>query len=174
MKKVWKIIIITLIVLFVIAQFIRPEKNNTITNPENDIVFHLQIPTDVKKKLVDACYDCHSNKTKYPFYNNIAPVSWLMANHVKEGKGRLNFSEWGTMDKKQQLKYLDEICEVITNGEMPLKSYKFMHSNAVIDPGQLEAICNWTEAAGEELLMQKTAEPPKAEKAEEETEVEKE
>ena len=152
MKKIWKIIVIALIVLLIGIQFIRPEKNDKLVNQENDIVFHLQMPSDVKKKLVDACYDCHSNKTRYPFYNNIAPVSWIMARHVKEGKEHLNFSEWATYDKKKQLKYLTEICEVITDGEMPLKSYKLMHSSAVLDPGQIEAMCDWTEKAGEEVI----------------------
>jgi hypothetical protein len=152
MKKVWKIIIISLIIILIGIQFIRPEKNDKLVSQENDIVFHLQMPSDVKKKIVDACYDCHSNRTRYPFYNNIAPVSWIMARHVKQGKAHMNFSEWATYDKKKQLKYLTEICEVLTDGEMPLKSYKLMHSNAVIDPGQVDAICAWTEAAGEEVL----------------------
>ena len=126
----------------------------------------------MKKKLADACYDCHSNRTRYPFYNQIAPVSWIMAHHVKEGKAHLNFSEWGTMEKKQQIKYLDEICEVITKGEMPLKSYTFMHSNAVIDPGQKDAICAWTEKAAEELLAGSAA--PQGQEGEQEEESENE
>jgi hypothetical protein len=155
MKKIWKIIILSLIGLFLIAQFIRPAKNDKIRNPQNDISFQLQIPTDVRKKIVDACYDCHSERTHYPFYNNIAPVSWMMASHVKNGKEHLNFSDWASYDKKKQIQLLSDICDVITEGEMPLWSYKFMHSSAVIDPGQKDAICNWTEQAGEEILGKK-------------------
>ena len=155
MRKTWKIIIIALIAIFFVAQFIRPEKNEKVANPQNDIVFHLQIPELVKKKIVNACYDCHSERTRYPIYNNIAPVSWIMAHHVKEGKEHLNFSAWATYDKKKQLKLLSDICDVVTNDEMPLKSYKFMHSDAVIDPGQVEDICNWTDQAGEEVLGKK-------------------
>jgi hypothetical protein len=162
MKKIWKIVIISVVVVLVGIQFIRPKKNDNLINPQNDIVFHLQVPTNVKKKLVDACYDCHSNKTRYPFYNNFAPISWMMANHVKNGKEHLNFSEWATYEKKEQLKLLTEICEVITNGEMPLKGYTLMHSSAVIDPGQLEAICAWTDQAGEELLGRKDTGQPTA------------
>jgi hypothetical protein len=155
MKKAWIIIIVSLFFIFIVIQFFPPKKNDNLVNPQNDIVFKLDIPIPVKKKIVDACYDCHSNKTAYPFYNNIAPVSWMLAHDVKEGKGHLNFSEWANYDRKTQIKLLGKICDEIKAGEMPLKSYVFMHSRAVINPKELEEICQWTEQASEQVMGQK-------------------
>lgn len=152
MNKVWYIIIGSFLALLIIIQFFQPKKNDMLVNPQNDIVFKLEIPTAVKKKIVDACYDCHSNKTVYPLYNRIAPVSWLMANHIRDAKAKLNFSEWANYDRKKQIKLLTAICEEITESEMPLKSYVFMHSKAIINEKELEDICQWTENASEQVM----------------------
>lgn len=151
MKKAW-IILGSVFFIFIVIQFFQPEKNDKVPNPQNDIVFAVDIPAPVKKKIVDACYDCHSNRTKYPFYNRVAPVSWLLANHIKEGKEHLNFSEWASYEKKKQIKLLSEICDEISSGEMPLKGYVFMHSRAVINEKEIEEICRWTETASEQIM----------------------
>lgn len=154
MKKIW-IIIGALFVIFIIIQFFQPAKNDKVANPKNDIVFALQIPTNVKQKIVNACYDCHSEKTVYPFYNRIAPVSWIMAHDIKEGKSHMNFSAWATYDKKKQIKLLGDICDELKAGEMPLKSYVLMHSRAVINEKEVADICAWTETAAEEVMNKK-------------------
>jgi hypothetical protein len=79
----------------------------------------------------------------------------MMARHIREGKEHLNFSNWAGYDKRQQIKLLDEICEVITNGEMPIKSYVMMHGKAVINEKELEEICAWTEKAAGEIMSKK-------------------
>jgi hypothetical protein len=154
MNKTW-IIIASVILIFIVIQFFQPEKNDNRENLQQDIVFTMELPTQVKKKIVDACYDCHSNHTIYPFYSKIAPVSWILAGHIREGKEHLNFSEWSAYDKKEQIKLLTAICEEITAGEMPLKGYVFMHSRAVINERQMEEICKWTEAAAEDIMSKK-------------------
>jgi hypothetical protein len=152
MKKPWIIIIGGIILFFIVIQFFQPEKNDKLLDPQNDIVFVLEMPTPVKKKIVDACYDCHSDKTAYPVYNRIAPVSWFMANHIRNGKSHMNFSQWATYDKKKQIKLLTAICEELTHGEMPLKSYVFMHSKAVFNKKEIEDICQWTDDASARLM----------------------
>lgn len=152
MKKRWYIIMGSILALLIIIQFFQPEKNNTLENPQNDIIFVIEIPTAVKKKIVNACYDCHSETTVYPFYNRIAPVSWFLAKHIRDAKEHLNFSEWANYDKKKQIKLLTAICEEITEGEMPLKSYVFMHSNAIINEKEIEEICLWTEKSAEQIM----------------------
>jgi hypothetical protein len=152
MKKAILIIVGVLAAGLIIIQFFPPEKNEVIANPGNDIAFQVQIPADVKKSLVNACYDCHSGRTVYPFYNRIAPVSWILANHVREGKEQLNFSEWSTYSKRDRIKLLTAICDEVTAGTMPLKGYVFMHSKAVLNENQIEAICAWTETAAEEEM----------------------
>jgi len=155
MNKAWIIIIGAVILIFIVIQFFQPQKNDSLVNPQNDIVFKLEVPTAVKKKIANACYDCHSNKTVYPFYNHIAPVSWLMAKHIRDGKEHLNFSEWANYDRKKQIKLLTEICEVITEDEMPMKGYVFMHSRAIINEKELKEICLWTEKAVEQVMRSK-------------------
>ena len=71
-----------------------------------------------------ACYDCHSNEVAWPWYTNVAPVSWLVLSHVEEGRDELNFSEW---DREQEI---DEIVESVVDDEMPLWSYTILHSEA--------------------------------------------
>jgi hypothetical protein len=154
MKKAW-IIIGCFFALLIIIQFFRPEKNDTVKNPQNDIVFSMQVPALVKQKIVNACYDCHSEKTKYPVYNRVAPVSWIMARHIREGKAKLNFSDWANYDKKHQIKLLGDICDELTAGEMPLKSYVLMHSSAVINPKEKDEICAWTDQAAEQVMSKK-------------------
>ena len=155
MKIIWIVIIGSILALLILIQFFQPEKNDNLVNPQNDIVFNIDMPSPVKKKIVDACYDCHSDKTAYPAYSRVAPVSWLLANHIRKGKEQLNFSEWANYDRKKQIKLLTAICDEVTSGEMPLKSYVVMHSRAVINEKELEDICKWTEQAAEQLMSGK-------------------
>lgn len=73
-----------------------------------------------------ACFDCHSNETVWPWYSNVAPVSWLVQKDVNDGRRHLNFSEWGTRKHEK----LDDLLEVVKEGEMPLKIYLVMHPEA--------------------------------------------
>lgn len=155
MKKVWAIIIASFIFIFIVIQFFPPKRNDKLVNPQNDIVFKLDIPATVKNKIVDACYDCHSDNTVYPFYNRISPVSWLLANDIKRAKKHLNFSEWANYDRKTQIKLLSNICDELKSGEMPLKMYVFMHRKAVINQNERDEICQWTEQAAEQVLSKK-------------------
>lgn len=152
MKKILLIILGIFVAFLIIIQFFPPEKNDNLVKPQDDIVFQLEVPTAVKKNLVSACYDCHSNRTVYPFYNRIAPVSWILAGHIREGKEHLNFSEWAGYDRKTQIGLLNDICNEILNGTMPLKGYVFMHSKAVLNEKQVEEICVWAEEAAAQVM----------------------
>jgi len=151
MNRTW-IIVIIIVAALIIMQFFQPERNQQRVATQDDIFFQLQVDQLVKKNIVNACYDCHSNNTRYPFYANFAPVSWLLAKDIRHAKEHVNFSEWGKYDKKKQLKILTEICDELTAGEMPLKSYVFMHSNAILNDMQVKNICDWTDAAAEEVF----------------------
>lgn len=155
MKRAWYIIISSFVALLVIIQFFQPEKNNSMANPEHDIVFQLDMPASVKKTIVNACYDCHSNMTHYPFYGKVAPASWLLAKHIREGKEQLNFSEWAGYNKREQIKLLTSICDEISSDDMPIKGYVFMHNKAVINEKQKEEICQWTEEAAGQVMTSK-------------------
>ena len=152
MRKKWIIVITSLVLVIAVIQLFQPAKNISKSASPDEIVFHVTIPAIVKKKLVNACYDCHSNNTRYPLYSNVAPISWMIGNHIRNGKEKLNFSDWANYDKRKQLKLLTEICDVITDGEMPLKGYVFMHSLALLNEKEITELCNWTEAAAEEVM----------------------
>lgn len=83
-----------------------------------------------------ACFDCHSNETVWPWYSNIAPVSWLVYRDVEEGRSKLNFSEWGVSRQED----LEEIIEVIQNGEMPMPIYLIQHPEARLSAEEKQAL----------------------------------
>ncbi|MBS1510617.1 MAG: heme-binding domain-containing protein [Bacteroidetes bacterium] len=143
MKKFFKRLFWILLVVFVIIQFFRPKKNIAEGMSVNDITTKYTIPQDVQASLKTACYDCHSNNTVYPWYNNIQPVAWWLANHVSEGKRDLNFSEFTTYNIGRQYRKLEQINSEIKEGEMPLSSYTLIHKDAVLSAPQKMAIASW-------------------------------
>jgi hypothetical protein len=151
MKRVLMIIGAVVLLALIVIQFFRPVKNQSPVT-QDDIIFNIDIPAGVKRTIVNACYDCHSNQTRYPWYSRIAPVSWMMASHVKEGKENLNFSDWKKYSKREQISKLNDICEMVEKGEMPLKSYTFMHSEAIILEYQQKDLCTWTEEAARKIM----------------------
>jgi hypothetical protein len=139
-----KKILLILGAILIIIQFFRPEKNASpqlIT--ENDISKTVAIPDELHKTFIKKCYDCHSNQTKYPWYFNIQPIAWWLAHHIDEGRGELNFSAFKTYDQKKANHKLEEIGEVIEEGEMPLTSYTLIHTDTNITPEDKQAINAW-------------------------------
>jgi len=138
MKK----ILLAIIVVFVLIQFIRPEKNNSKVYA-NDISTVMEVPAEVQEILKTSCNDCHSNLTVYPWYSEIAPVSWYLASHVNDGKKHLNFSEWTSYNKNQQSHIKKDLEEVMETNEMPLKSYLIIHNEAKLSDEQHKTLSDW-------------------------------
>ncbi|MBM3439889.1 MAG: cytochrome C [Bacteroidetes bacterium] len=127
----------------VLIQFIRPERNLQQGPFPNDITAELAIPQDVNTILQQACYDCHSNNTKYPWYAQVQPINWWIQDHVNEGKQHLNFHAFATYTPKKKHHKLEEIAEVVTEGEMPMDSYQWMHGNTRLTNAQKTALVQW-------------------------------
>ena len=146
MRKI-KIVFLILLVVFVLIQFIRPAKNQS-TSQEltTDITGIYAVPNDVQTILKNACYDCHSNNTQYPWYVNIQPVGWFMAGHIKNGKKELNFNEYGTYSSKRQRNKLKRMKEQIEENKMPLSSYTLIHREARLTANQKEQITRWIDS----------------------------
>ena len=144
MKKYGNKILIALLVIFLGMQFIRPEKNLS-GESKNDISTQYPVPKEVLSILQPACLDCHSNSTYYPWYAEIQPLGWWLANHVKEGKRKLNFSEFTSRKLAVQNHKLEEIIEMVKEGEMPLKSYTWIHKEAVLSPDQQVILTSWAQ-----------------------------
>jgi len=139
MKKIAKL----LLLLFIAIQFFRPEKNINQGNHLASFIDETNPPENVKTILTNSCYDCHSSNTEYPWYNNIAPVSWWLSSHIKEAKENLNLSDWDGYSKRQKERKLEEIIEVIDEGEMPLKQYTWFHQDTRLSKEQSEAVMEW-------------------------------
>jgi hypothetical protein len=144
--KITKFLVIAVVVLFLGLQFVRPARTNPAVDPAQTIEAHTQTTPQAKDILDRACSDCHSNRTEWPWYTNVAPLSWWITNHVNEGRQRLNLSEWAKLDKDRQSKKLQQICDEVTDGGMPLSSYLPMHPKAKLSEQDKKTLCDWTAA----------------------------
>lgn len=146
--KILKKIAILLLVVFLGMQFFRPDKNIT---EASDYVAAFELETnpslEVKALLKTTCYDCHSNKTVYPWYSNIAPISYWMDEHIEHGKDELNFSEWASYSVKKKDHKLEELIEEVEEGKMPLKEYTWTHSEARFTDEQRQLLMTWAKEA---------------------------
>jgi Haem-binding domain len=115
-------------------------------NPQSDPQLEIKLQPEVKQIVEKACYDCHSNKSNWPWYSYVAPVSWFVASHVEEGRHEMNFSVWQDYTPKRKSKKLGEIVEEIEEGEMPLAPYKLTHSQANLSDGEVATLINWAKS----------------------------
>jgi len=150
MSRILKILLAAGFALIAI-QFIQPNQNKNNQVSAADILKTVSIPDNVQAILKTACYDCHSNNTVYPWYANIQPIGWLMANHIKEGKSELNFSEFGSYSSRRQISKLNGIANSIRDDIMPLSSYKLMHKNAKLSTNQKTLIIYWAQQLKDSL-----------------------
>ncbi|WP_299367578.1 heme-binding domain-containing protein [Winogradskyella sp.] len=145
MKKLLKRLGLVLLVIFVITQFFRREKNDGDIASVNAFLKDTNPPEDVKVILKTACFDCHSDHTRYPWYNSITPVNYWLADHIRHGKGEFNVSKWNDYSDKQKDHKLKELSEEVEERHMPLPSYTWTHGDAKLSDEQIEAIENWVE-----------------------------
>ena len=143
LKKILKRTFQILLLGFIVIQFIRPAKNKAEGISNNDISKIYAVPADVQAILKTSCYDCHSNNTVYPWYANIQPAAWWLADHVKEGKKELNFSEFASYRIGRQFRKLEEINKEVKENEMPLDSYLWIHKDAKLNNEQKLTLANW-------------------------------
>lgn len=137
--------------IFVIIQFVQPVRNESGQVLDKDISKSIVVPVSVQIILTKSCYDCHSNNTHYPWYAKIQPGAWFMDSHIRNGKEKLNFSEFGTYSKRRQESKLDGIGRQIKDGNMPLPSYLLLHRNAVLSRLEKEALTLWANSSKDSL-----------------------
>lgn len=142
-RKIGKKILIGLLAVFLIMQFFRIDKTNPAVVAELDFLEIHKPSVEIKALIKSACYDCHSNQTVYPWYSNVAPVSWFLEHHIEEGREHLNFSEWGNYAEGKRNHKLDECAEEVEEGEMPLASYTWTHGDAKLSAEQKETLEDW-------------------------------
>lgn len=142
-KKYISAALVVLLILFIGLQFFAPEKNIYDEVPPTDIAKVEDLPQPVMNILVESCYDCHSNNTAYPWYNNISPVNLFLDKHVQDGKKHLNFSDWGNYPEKRKKHKIKEIGELVEAGEMPLESYLWIHAEAKLSNKEKSVLLSW-------------------------------
>lgn len=143
-KSKWKKSLVIFLLIVVLMQFFpRPSRN--IGSVQSNIAIDrlYAIPDTVLRIFKAACYDCHSNNTRYPWYSNIQPVAWYLNRHVIHGKDELNFDEFGSYSRRRRQSKLKSIASQVKDGEMPLSSYKLMHKAARLSSTEKEMIIQW-------------------------------
>jgi hypothetical protein len=135
------------VVLFVAIQFIRPEQTNPASDPAKSLEAILKPPPDVANLLSSACNDCHSHGTTWPWYSQIAPVSWLVAEDVKDGRKHVNFSKFGETRGDKQAKILHECAEEVAEDVMPPNVYRLTHGAARLSQDDRRKLAAWFESA---------------------------
>lgn len=141
-KRFWWI----LLIVFVVMQFKRIDKTNPPVEPTVDFMSVESPPQDVQNLISNACYDCHSNETVYPWYTNVAPLSWWIKGHIDHGRENLNFSEWGLLSDREKNHQLEECEDMIKKEWMPLGSYARMHQKARLSKNDRELLLNWIQS----------------------------
>jgi hypothetical protein len=126
-------------------QVVRPARTNPPVDATQSLEAHTHLTPEVQSILDRSCRDCHSNNTVWPWYSNVAPVSWWLIDHVNHGRSHLNYSEWSKLKPEDQNKSLQEICDEVLDGFMPLPSYLPMHPSAKLSEQDKKTLCEWTE-----------------------------
>jgi hypothetical protein len=142
--RILKWLAIAVVCVLLGLQFVRPARTNPPVDPAQTVYARLQVPAQVRSILDRSCQDCHANTTRWPWYSNVAPISWMLVDHVNEGRQQLNLSEWGRYDNRRAAKKLEEICDQVTDGLMPIASYTTVHRNAKLSPEDVRILCDWT------------------------------
>lgn len=129
------------VVALVAAQFIRPDR----TNPATDATRTIQAQAGTANTLVAvldrACNDCHSNATVWPWYTQVAPLSWIWAYGVREGRKAVNFSEWAAYSPDQRQQLLVASCRDASAGKMPGTPYTLLYPEARLSAEDIQTIC---------------------------------
>ncbi len=147
MKWIKRFFVLALIA-FVVMQFIRPDKNEEGSYASvQEFIEETKPISSVVTTLETACYDCHSNQTVYPWYAEIAPVSYWLSDHIKNGKRHFNVSEWSSYSAKRKDHKLEELIEMVGAKSMPLDSYTWVHKDAILSDAQIKEMLIWAKAA---------------------------
>ena len=139
--------LVVVVALFALAQLVRPARTNPPEDPSQRLGARLVVDPAVASTLDRACADCHSNRTTWPWYAHVAPVSWLIARDVTNGRAEMNLSSFETLPAERQKRKLAKMCKEIRGGDMPPFYYVWMHPAAKLSPADVDLVCNWTASA---------------------------
>jgi hypothetical protein len=154
MKKKLKWIIGALVVLFALLQLTNPARTNPPFTPAHDLMATNPPPPDIAALLRSACYDCHSDETRWPWYSHIAPASWLVVGDVNEARKHVNFSDWPYEKPDLAARKLEDMSDNVQSDDMPPSKYTLMHPDARLSDAQRDALVKWLDAAAARIKSQ--------------------
>ncbi|EAQ43046.1 MULTISPECIES: heme-binding domain-containing protein [unclassified Polaribacter] len=154
--KILKKVGLVLLLILIIAQFFGPEKNDGDLQSVDAFIAETNPPKDVLEIMKTTCFDCHSSKTVYPWYDKITPVNYWLAEHIEDGKKHLDFSNWSAYSLKKKEHKMDELYEEVEEGEMPLNSYTWTHAEANLTQEQINAVVTWAKKVQADYKQQLT------------------
>jgi len=136
-------LLLAFLAVFALIQFKVIDKSPIEINPESDFLMIEQAPKEVVELIQTSCYDCHSNLTTYPWYSNIAPVSWWLKGHIDNGRGKLNFSEWDSYSLEESDTLKVKSANMIEKKWMPILTYKIIHKESRLSDEQRALLIGW-------------------------------
>jgi hypothetical protein len=148
-------VVLVVLALIAIASVVRAQfrQPDAAPDPSNALTARTAVPAPVMATLRLACFDCHSNETRWPWYSRLPIVSWLIEQDVRDGRGQLNFSRWGEYNPFDRAGLLDKVCELTTARKMPLPRYLTLHHDARLTQPDLDQLCAWTEHEATRLVQ---------------------
>lgn len=147
-----------LLFVLIVAQFFGPEKNEGDLTSLTTFIEETNLPDEIHKMMKESCFDCHSSSTRYPWYSSITPVNYWMADHVKVGSKKLNFSKWAEYSLKKKEHKMEELFEEVEKKNMPLDSYTWTHSEANFTDAQVKLMVDWAKGVQSNYKEQLKAE----------------
>lgn len=141
LRRILRIALGAAIAVLIAGQLFPPLRSNPVSESSASFDAVAQPPAEVSAILERTCRDCHSNNTVWPWYSSVAPVSWLIAQDVQEGRSRLNFSEWGRLRPESAQSNLREVCQEVRNQKMPPWYYLPLHPEAKLNPTEISILC---------------------------------
>ena len=143
----WAAVLVILVAAGI--QAVRPARTNPPTDPTRTLAARVRMTPEAAAVLDRACRDCHSNDTRWPWYSNVAPVSWLVIDHVNHGRSHFNYSDWAQYGRDDARRLLKNTCDLSRQEAMPMPSYLVMHRSARLSNRDIIALCEWTGTAAE-------------------------
>jgi hypothetical protein len=150
-RKILKWAAILVALVFVGIQFVPTQMTNAAVDESRTINARLRVTSEVNAILARSCNDCHTHQTRFPWYSRVAPVSWLLSDHIIEGRDHLNFSDWAAYDAEEQDLFLQNICRITRRGAMPISSYLYIHRDAKLSEADVKTLCDWTQSERDRL-----------------------
>ncbi|MCH8331823.1 MAG: heme-binding domain-containing protein [Bacteroidetes bacterium] len=145
-RKIFRTVLWVLLAAFIGIQFIRIDKTHPPTEAGMDFLERTNPPEEIATLIKNACYDCHSHQTVYPWSSNVAPASWWLADHIRHARGEMNLSKWGRVPNRKKSVKLFEMADEVMEENMPLPSYTIMHAKARLTPEQRKMLAEWFES----------------------------